>query len=104
MENNQLKVLHKKSNTFKSDHATGAYIIGPTNDGLFFLTFYTDCVTLNSETGILQTQAQEGVNPEYTLTVQQDDMENYREDKVSITLSHNTILTLRDLLNKQFPV
>lgn len=103
---NQIKVLHKKSNLFRCDHATGAYIIGPSSDKLYFLTFFSDFATFNSETGVLVPHEQQNnsTEPIYTLKTEQGDIDNYREDKFCITLSSKTAQNLRDLLNTQFPV
>ncbi len=84
------KLPHRKSPTFISDHATGAALSGPSNDGLFHLTFYSDSISISSETMILDSSKvnDNGIGESiYNLNIEQDDLENFREDKARIALS-----------------
>ncbi|WP_394809619.1 hypothetical protein [Nitrosomonas sp.] len=99
-----IKIPHRKSPSFISDHATGAAISGPTNDGLFYLIFYSDAISINSETGhIVEFTPEENGTTEliYKLTIDPEDLDNFREDKARIALSRQALMNLRDLLSRQ---
>ena len=98
------KVPHRKSPHYISDYATGTIISGPTNDGLYHLIFYSDAISINSETGINVQSIQNNkgeVIEAYELGISDGDVEDFREDKAKIALSKQAIVSLIELLKKQ---
>lgn len=96
------KLLHKKSPTFISEHATGVALSGPSNDGSFHFLFYADSINIKSETTnrIQSTEINKNIE-HYNLTIELDDVEDFREDKARISLPYNVLISLRDLINSR---
>ena len=101
-----MKIEHHRSPHFSSHFSTNTILTGPTADGFYHLMFFTEAVGIKSETATLKGEAtkdEKGIIAEYTTHIGFDDLENFREDKARITLSYDSLLRLRDLLNRQYP-
>lgn len=101
-----IKLKHRQSPNFIGDYATGAIFSGPSPDGLYHLIFFSDTVEINSETLQL---AESSADADSTVRNYQSsfgvgDLENFREDKARISLTHQAIIKLRDLLISQIPL
>ena len=44
-----------------------------------------------------------GTLAKYKTSVEPDDIETFKEDKVRVSMTHKAVLSLRDMLNRQYP-
>lgn len=98
-----IKLNHKPSPNFVSEFASGALLTGPTEEQMYFLTFFSECIFIENETGKLaeyNTKEDGAKEITFNLTVEDHDVIHFREDKARITLSRKTLLNLKDLLNR----
>lgn len=98
---NVIKLTHVPSSNFISDYASGALITGPTEEDMYFLTFFAECAFIEKETGyLIESKPDEHGNKEvsFNLGVDSADIKHFREDKARIILSKKTLLSLRELL------
>lgn len=102
----KIKIQHHRSPHFSSHFASGAILSGPTADGMYHITFHADAMGIKTETGTLIGDVVKEGSAEvahYKTSIEQDDLEPFREDKARVTLSYRSLLSLRDLLNRQHP-
>lgn len=103
------KILHHRSPHFSSHFATNTVVAGPTGDGMYHLIFNADAMSVPHETAeLLSTDGEvteDGyIKAEYKTIIKHDDLEYFREDKARITLSRESVIRLRDVLIKLFPL
>lgn len=101
-----IKIPHRRSESYSSHHASGAILSISRNEDLHYLVFYSDSVKVNSETGNLTGKEKDAAGEEYfgyEISIKEGDIERYREDRVTISLTRETLLSLQDLLNKRIP-
>lgn len=94
------KLLHFTASNFSSHHATGVALAGPSPDGSFHLLFYKDSVRMKSET-LSQVEGKPGQS---TISIQDGDILNFREDQTSISITGHTIMQLKSLLDEYEPI
>jgi hypothetical protein len=88
MADQDIKIPHRPASNFASHSATGAVLSGPSPDGFFHLTFFSDRIHVKTETGTFVEKGR------YTTAIREDDLESFREDKVSVALSIATVKEL----------
>lgn len=99
-----IEVKHRPSPNFTSEYATGAFIVGPTVEDMYFLTFFADSAEVTKEIGvpveILDADNKTTIGV-HSLRLDNDDVEAFREDKVRLTISKKNLVELKDLLIRQ---
>jgi hypothetical protein len=95
MPEKDIKIPHRSATNYLTHSATGALLAGPSPDGMFHLTFFADRVHVKTETGCF-------VEPgTYTVGLREDDIESFRENKVSISVSPATLRDLSRILARR---
>lgn len=98
-------IPHHPSPNFVSDFATGAMLTSSgIVDNLFYLTFFTDVVSVTHEVATKLNNDTDDMDkkrtiPGYNLSITPDCVNNIREDKARIALSGAALRSVRDLLN-----
>jgi hypothetical protein len=93
-----LKIPHKLSRQFGSYYASGTVLSGPTADGMYHLIFYFDSVSIDTETGIPDTEG----SPAYTVSIEPGDVIRFREDQARISMHDKSLRMLYNLLKERF--
>lgn len=89
-----ITIEHCRASNYSSHFATGAFFAGPTADGMFHLTFFSEARRLKREIGT----PIGGDPPVYSVTFDKQDLEDFREDKATITVSANVARNIADLI------
>ena len=90
-----IPIEHYKTSNFSSHYASGAFFGGPTADGMYHLTFYSDIRRLRREIGTKI----EGSDPvSYNVSMDEHGVENVREDKVTVTIAAETAEKISNLI------
>lgn len=88
-----IKVQHLKASNYSSHYVNGATMSGPTEDGMYHLTFFSDSIRVESETLGFK-------DGHLGFYIDKADMIQFREDKATITISLETIKRIQDLMNR----
>lgn len=95
MSDTEIKIAHRPAANYASHSATGALLVGPSGDGMFHLTFFSDRLYVKTETGSLVESGR------YATSVREDDLESFREDKVSISVTPAILKDLSEALARR---
>ena len=94
-----IKIMHQRLAGYSSHYATGAIMSGPSGQGTVQLVFFEDAIQIQTETGELDSE--NSLQSTYKVSLQPNDLLNYREDKVRITMPIQAALELSELLSSQ---
>lgn len=89
-----ITIEHCRASNYLSHFASGAFFAGPTADGMFHLTFFSEARRLKREIGT----PLGGNSKAYNISIDQKDLEDFREDKVTISISAEAAKNVADLI------
>ena len=96
-ESEVLKIPHHRGNDYSSHYATGIVLTGPTPDDLYQMHFFIETFGIKSETAVHANGDEENV---FQLSIGKDDLVAFREDKSRISVTSETLLKLRDIIDR----
>ena len=92
-----IKIPHHRGNDYSSHYATGMVLTGPTPDDLYQIHFFIETFGIQSETAVHAKDDEENV---FQLSIGKDDLIAFREDKSRISVTSETLLKLRDIIDR----
>ena len=94
------KLPHIRSSNFSSTYVTGVVVSGKESGAINFI-FFEDAVQVLTET-LHPVGVAAGGQQEYMVSMQEGDLQSYREDKVRISMPREAAIELYELLKKRF--